>query len=143
MALRDDLTEIQKLVQILGKDLDALTLERLKYDVAFAKEYLESLNDEISEIVDNTDNVSEGFRTVRTILSQGQTALKDFNSNMKSLQDLASKVQSIKEGTTKIDQEGINKLKDKIQKEKSSLEASTKNLKSFLSTQLNRKKRHS
>jgi len=126
--LNAQLKEIQKLVELLGKDIDRLTFERLKTDSKFAAEYLKDLNEELNEAIEGTSNLASGFRSVQDELTQGKQSLRDMKSSMGSLKSLSQQIENIKNGSVKADSKSLEKLKEKLDTEKANIASITFNL---------------
>ena len=113
--LNKELQEIQKLVELLGKDVNNLTFERLKEDTKFAAQYTKDLKDELNASIGETDSLSSGFRNIQEEITKGSQSLKDMNSSMGSLKSISEKLENIKSGNTKADEKTLGKLKEQFQ----------------------------
>ena len=133
--LNKELQDIQKLVGLLGKDIDRLTFERLKEDTKFAAEYAKDLRDELNASIGETDSLSAGFRNIQEELTNGSQSLRDMNSSMGSLKSISEKLENIKSGIAKADEKSLSKLQEQFESEekkigslRSGLELSRKKL---------------
>ena len=115
--LNKELLEIQKLVELLGKDIDRLTFERLTTDTKFAAQYARDLRDELNFAVGETDSLSSGWRNIQDELTKGSQSLKDMNSSMGSLKSISEKLENIKSGITKADEKTLEKLQEQFKSE--------------------------
>ena len=126
--LNKELQEIQKLVELLGKDIDRLTFERLTEDTKFASQYARDLRDELNASIGETDSLSSGFRSIQDELTKGSQSLKDMNSSMGSLKSISEKLENIKSGITKADEKTLEKLQEQFKSEEKKIGSIRSNL---------------
>ena len=126
--LNKELQEIQKLVELLGKDIDRLTFERLTTDTKFAAQYARDLRDELNFAVGETDSLSSGWRNIQDELTKGSQSLKDMNSSMGSLKSISEKLENIKSGITKADEKTLEKLQEQFKSEEKKIGSIRSNL---------------
>ena len=126
--LNKELQEIQKLVELLGKDIDRLTFERLTEDTKFAAQYARDLRDELNATVGETDSLSSGWRNIQDELTKGSQSLKDMNSSMGSLKSISEKLENIKSGITKADEKTLEKLQEQFKSEEKKIGSLRSNL---------------
>ena len=126
--LNKELKEIQKLVELLGKDIDRLTFERLTEDTKFAAQYARDLKDELNASIGETDSLSSGWRNIQDELTKGSQSLKDMNSSMGSLKSISEKLENIKSGITKADEKTLGKLQEQFKAEEKKIGSIRSNL---------------
>ena len=126
--LNKELQEIQKLVELLGKDINILTFERLTEDTKFAAQYARDLRDELNFAVGETDSLSSGWRNIQDELTKGSQSLKDMNSSMGSLKSISEKLENIKSGITKADEKTLEKLQEQFKSEEKKIGSIRSNL---------------
>jgi hypothetical protein len=126
--LNKELQEIQKLVELLGKDINRLTFERLTKDTKFAAQYARDLRDELNATIGETDSLSSGWRNIQDELTKGSQSLKDMNSSMGSLKSISEKLENIKNGITKADEKTLEKLQEQFKSEEKKIGSIRSNL---------------
>ena len=119
---KQELEEYQRLVKLLGKEIDDVTFEKLTKSQDEAKKYLEDLRTDAKEFTRDISYAASGFKEIANQISKTRSNLKDSTSQFNQLQKIAQQVLYFQQGSSDLTQKDIEKLKEQTKQVKSRMQ---------------------
>jgi hypothetical protein len=126
---KENFKELQKLAQILRKDLSEFNLGDTVKDAATVKEMLKGWNNEIHDSLDSLDSISASFQNTVSEISKGNVGLNQTKKSFNKLTSLAEALTDHTRGYNKLSVKQLESITTQAQQEKKRLETTLHTLK--------------
>jgi hypothetical protein len=126
---KENFKELQKLAQILRKDLSEFNLGDTVKDAATVKEMLKGWNNEIRDSLDSLDSISASFQNTVSEISKGNVGLNQTKKSFNKLTSLAEALTDHTRGYNKLSVKQLESITTQAQQEKKRLETTLNTLK--------------